>query len=818
MSEMDDAIREFLVESYENLDRLDTEMVQLEERPDDTQILASIFRTIHTIKGTCGFLGYGKLESVTHVGESLLARLREGKLRLDDAIASALLALVDAVRAMLKGIEESGNEGQGDYSELIATLSALKEGRTPSAPSAPATATVTAPAAAPAPAPASAQASTPAPTASTAADPASPSAAPASGSDSAPVARNAEGWPQLGRLLVDHSLADREQIQAALARQKAGDKRQLGEILIDAGVLTREQLADVLAHQNVHRTTPVSDGSVRVDVQLLDRLMNLVGELVLARNQLLQHTSTERDPTLASTTQRLNLVTTELQEGVMKTRMQPVGNVWNKLPRVVRDLAKQTHKEVRLEMEGQETELDRTIIESIKDPLTHIIRNSVDHGIEAPAAREAAGKPREGCIRLRAYHEGGQVNIEIADDGGGINAERVKAKALERGLLNPEQAARLSERELVNLIFLPGFSTAAQVSNISGRGVGMDVVKTNIEKIGGSVDVHSMPGSGTVLKLKIPLTLAIIPGLIVTAAGDRYAIPQVSLLELVRLEPAQVESGIEFVQGVPVHRLRGHLLPLLHLGEELGVGKPEFGAGPAVTIVVLQADGRQFGLVVDDVNDAEEIVVKPLARQLKGIQFYAGATIMGDGRVALILDVPGLAQRAHLVSEHETAGSAAGSESGEEREEGLQTVLLCRAGPALRLAIPLSRVARLEEFPRESLEEAGGRPAVQYRGEIMPLLRLSEVFGTALPAEEEAKLQVVVHTQNGRSLGLVVDQILDIVEDRCVVQAGTARSGTRGAAIVQQKVTEIVDLQALVAAHHPALLESPELANTGAAA
>ena len=377
--------------------------------------------------------------------------------------------------------------------------------------------------------------------------------------------------------------------------------------------------------------------------------MTLVGELVLARNQIVQYSGTLEDPAFLGTAQRLNLLTTELQAGVMKTRMQPIGTIWSKLPRIVRDMAVACGKKVRIDMDGQETELDKTIIEAIRDPLIHMVRNAVDHGIEPPDRRAALGKPAEGRLRLHAFHEGGKVIIEIADDGAGIDGGRVREKAVRVGLIAAEQAARLSDRELVGLVFLPGFSTTERVTHFSGRGVGMDVVRTNVEKIGGTVDLESHPGRGTTVKMKIPLTLAIIPALTVTTGGDRYAIPQVNLLELVRLEGERADRGIERIGDAPVYRLRGDLLPLVYLDRELQVetARP---AGGDVYIVVLQADDRQFGLVVDDIHDTEEIVVKPLQKQLKGIPVLSGATIMGDGRVALILDVLGLAQRANVVS------------------------------------------------------------------------------------------------------------------------------------------------------------------------
>ena len=476
--------------------------------------------------------------------------------------------------------------------------------------------------------------------------------------------------------------------------------------------------------------TAASESSIRVDVTLLDKLMNLVGELVLARNQILQFSNATEDAGLLAPSQRLNLITTELQEGVMKTRMQPIGNIWSKFPRTVRDVATMCGKQVRIEMEGKETELDKTIVEAIKDPLTHIVRNSVDHGIEKPERRVAVGKPAEGRLLLRAYHEGGQVIIEISDDGGGLDGDRIRRKAVEKGLITPEQAARMGEREGVNLIFLPGFSTAEKVTNVSGRGVGMDVVKTNIEKIGGTVDVQSKPGTGTTVRMKIPLTLAIIPALIVTSGGDRYAIPQISLLELVRLDGEDAQKGIELIQGVPVHRLRGRLLPLVYLNRELKVEDeaPDLSKLPAVNIVVLQADERQFGLVVDEINDTEEIVVKPLGKQLKGIRTFAGSTIMGDGRVALILDVLGVAQTSNVVSESRERALSDKEQHVASTAGERQTMLLFQCGADGRMAMDLSLVARLEEFKPEMVECAGDAQVVQYRGQIMPLLRVSDLF------------------------------------------------------------------------------------------
>ena len=614
MSGMDAIINEFIVESYENLDQLDQDLVGLEKNPGEVSILSSIFRTIHTIKGTCGFIGFSKLESVAHVGENLLSKLRDGELTLNPPITSALLAMVDAIRQMLSCIEESQNEGDVDYSELIGTLTTLLKGESSET----------------APVPA----------------------------ESSPTAEAVEASEEVAPVPQDEPPA---QVLVPEAKKEESPAPQAEP---SGGVEKKQEKASM------------ADTNIRVDVNLLDQLMNLVGELVLARNQILQFGDQGQDAAFAATTQHLNLVTTELQEGVMKTRMQPIGNVWNKFPRVVRDLATSCGKKIRLEMEGKETELDKTLIEAIKDPLTHIVRNSADHGIESPEDRKAAGKNEEGMLKLRAFHEGGQVNIEIIDDGGGIDPVKIKQKALEKNVITQEQAARMSDRELVNLVFAAGFSTAAKVTNVSGRGVGMDVVKTNIEKIGGTVDIQSKFKEGTTLKIKIPLTLAIIPALTVMTGGDRYAIPQVNLLELVLLEGEQAIKSVEFIQGAPVYRLRGHLLPLIYLHEELKVDKKE--DNDKVNIVVLQADERQFGLVVEGVRDTEEIVVKPLSQQLKGIPAFSGSTIMGDGKVALILDVMGLAQSARVVTQNRERARLESSDKEDGKATDKQTLLIDR--------------------------------------------------------------------------------------------------------------------------------------------
>jgi two-component system chemotaxis sensor kinase CheA len=801
---MDDIIKEFLVESYENLDRLDRDFVELEKH-QSAEILGSIFRAIHTVKGTCGFLGFSRLESVAHAGENLLSLLRDGRIEITPRITNTLLALVDAVRGMLATIESTGNDGERDYSALIETLDRLKQ-QGEASQAASIEPKQIQPVAFQKNRNASKEKSKGGSRTKASAARGAPTTSGAdigsSKQDSAESKTEPNGGPsrlKVGEILLTQGRLPPVDLDEGLKKQSEGDPRRLGEILMQQGSVKPAELLEALRIQGENKTATVSDTTVRVDVGLLDKLMNLVGELVLSRNQIMQYAATQENTTFLTASQHLNHVATELQEGVMKTRMQPIGNVWNKFPRVVRDLAASCGKQVRIEMDGAETELDRTIIEAIKDPMTHVVRNSVDHGIESPEARVAAGKPPEGRIFLRAFHEAGQVNIEMSDDGAGIDPERIKEKAVQRGLMSQEQVARMSERELVNLIFLPGFSTAEKVTNVSGRGVGMDVVKTNIEKISGAIDVQSKPGQGTTLKVKLPLTLAIIPALMVTTGEEYYAIPQASLLELVRVRGRNASTAIEMVHGAPVYRLRGNLLPLVYLHCELKVQSKTHGN--AVNIVVLQADDRQFGLVVDSISDSKDIVVKPLGKHLKGISAFSGATIMGDGKVALILDVGGISQSANVVSagRERIVGEASAIRQATGHES--EALLILRNGEEARVGIPLSVVARLEEFPISCVEKTGTRYVVQYRGEIMPLIRLSQVLNGASyihSQNQKDTIQVVVYRDRGRSVGFIVDQILDIVEDRITLTPDGRNHGILGSAVIQQRVTDILDMREII--------------------
>ncbi len=543
----------------------------------------------------------------------------------------------------------------------------------------------------------------------------------------------------------------------------------------------------------------VADSSIRVDVDLLDTLMRLVGELVLTRNQTLRAIMASSDQQLARTGQRLNLITSELQESVMKTRMQAIDHLWSKLPRVVRDLSSSVGKQVRLAMVGRETELDRSLLEAVKDPLTHLVRNAVDHGIEVPEARVAAGKPAEGVLTLRAYHEGGHVIVEVADDGKGMDPDRIAEVALRRGIISRDQMANMERREILNLVFRAGFSTAEKVTNVSGRGVGMDVVKTNIERIGGAVDVDSVLGQGTTWRLTIPLTLAIIQGLTVECGTERYAIPQVAVHELVYLD-GQNGRVIEHAMGAQVYRLRGKLLPLVRLDETLGL--PAGSGDRDVYVAVLQAEGRKFGLVVDRVLNTEEVVVKALSSRFKEIGMYAGATLLGDGRVALILDVPSLARRAKLnVGAVERAQQEIDAKQRGTREN-VDRLLIAGVGDR-RVAIPLDMVTRLEEFPVERLERVGSREVVQYRDQILPVLRLAQLLGVYPDTEGETTVPVVVYTERERSVALAVDRILDIVEDVVDAKRDFGDDGLNGSAVIQQRVTELLDVRRAIMAADP---------------
>ncbi len=765
MEDLGEIVGEFLMESHENLDQIDRDLVSLEQDPHSRDLISRIFRAIHTIKGTSGFLAFGRLEKLAHAGESLLSRLRDGVQAVTPETITTLLATIDGVRSLLATIEESGSEGEVDVEGIIAQVNAQMKVETPAD-----VAAVEPEALAETPEPLREEPVRPAPE---------------------PIENQRR---PLGEMLVESGAVQPGDIGSALQQQLDGDERKLGTILLEEGKAAPAAVNEALQAQTPKRS--IADSAIRVDVDLLDSLLNMVGELVLARNQLVRGVTETGDATLVRSAQRLGMITSELQAGIMKTRMQPIEHIWSKLPRVVRDLSNGLGKQVQLVMEGKDTELDRSLLEAVKDPLTHLVRNAVDHGIEEPARRTATGKTAEGTLTLRAYHEGGHVAVEVADDGAGLNVERIAQKAVENGLARPEQIAAMDRREIMAMVFMPGFSTAEKVTNVSGRGVGMDVVKTNIENIGGAVSVDSTPGEGTVWRLTIPLTLAIIQALTVDCGDQRYVVPQVAVLELVFIDGQSTK--IEYASGAPVYRLRGKLLPLVRLDRTLGL---DVGVDQGVYIMVLQADGRRFGLVVDRVLNTEEVVVKALNSRFKDIGLYAGATILGDGKVGLILDVSSLARRSHLTAEADrknligSSRATAGTGSGER--------LLVTAVGERRVAIPLDTVTRLEEFPRERIERAGAREVVQYRGQILPLVRLSHLLGAYGEEPEGETVSVVVYSEGPRSVALVVDRIVDIAENSTTARRDAEEDGLVGTAVIQQRVTELLDVRRAILAADP---------------
>jgi two-component system chemotaxis sensor kinase CheA len=698
---MDDLLADFLTETNENLAELDVALVTLERTPNDEATLSFIFRLVHTIKGTCGFLGLPRLERVAHAGENILGKIRDKELSVNPDIVSQILAALDCIKSIVAHLGATGSEPAGDDADLIVTLNATASGHT------------AAPAASPEPAP-------------------------------------------------EPTAAETSQGEPAAATPTS---------------------APTAAAQ-----------TIRVAVDVLEDLMTLVSELVLTRNQLLQLARTQENGAFSVPLQRLSHITSDLQEGVMKTRMQPIGNAWNKLPRLVRDLSREMGKKIELTMLGADTELDRQVLEFIKDPLTHMVRNSGDHGLETPDERRAAGKSDTGRITLNAFHEGGYIIIEIADDGRGLSIERIKAKALANGLATEAELLAMSEDNIARFIFRAGLSTADKVTAVSGRGVGMDVVKTNIERIGGTVDLKNRPGHGTTFTIKIPLTLAIVSALIVEAGKERFAIPQLSVVELVRARKEAdgiSESAIERINGTPVLRLRKRLLPLVSLSELLALGVAATGDDGAY-IVVAQVGTNMLGIIVDRVFDTEEIVVKPVAPILRHVTMFSGNTILGDGSVIMILDPNGIARATGV-----GAGAGAGAGGTKQMEvastettqsDKKTTMLLFRANGDQKMAVPLGLVARLEDIPRERIELSCGEPVTQYRGKLMPLVPISGIHD---PDRETQS--VLVFADRDRAMGLMVDQIIDVVDDRLAIELGGARPGLLGTAVIRGEATDIID-------------------------
>ncbi|QDT64253.1 hybrid sensor histidine kinase/response regulator [Calycomorphotria hydatis] len=768
----DDILQEFLAESWENLGQLDTEIVLLEKEPNNSDLIASIFRTIHTIKGTCGFIGLTNLGSVAHSAENVLGKMRDRELAVTPGAISLVLEAIDAIKKLLEGLEATSEEPKTDYSMLNSMLDALAAGASdqPSESIAPEISeTITA---------------TEVEEVTAVAEPAEQ-----------PVA------PITEQIVVEQPVAE-QQIAAELIASPVVEQPAAPPVVekVPDSVASIEEPAVETSRKSV------ADLSIRVNVDVLERLMNLVGELVLTRNQLLQLSRGDEESKYAAPITHLNRVTTDLQEGVMKTRMQPIGNAWNKLPRLIRDLEQLTGKQIELEMTGAETELDRTVLDAIKDPLTHMIRNSADHGLETPDERVAVGKPEVGMIHLDAFHEGGHVIIQVIDDGRGINAEKVLAKAIDRGLVSEADAAKMSQSELLQLIFHPGFSTAEKISSISGRGVGMDVVRAAIERIGGTVDLSSTHGAGTKIRIKIPLTLAIISALVVESGGESFAIPQLGVVELVRLSSEDRER-IERIHDKEVFRLRDRLLPLVYLNEVLGLDDTttDDNEHQDVNIVVVQVGEDQFGLIVSKVFDTEEIVVKPVGRLLKDLTVYQGTTILGDGRVIMILDVTGIAaesgglQRGAIQHHY-------GNDVEFDHSQRATSMLLFRAGESTVMAVPLSLVARLEETHSHEIENSGTGMVMQYRGSLLPLQYVS---GHGPVGERPDPQPVIVFTEGDRSMGLLVDEILDIREERLIIERQSSQAGVLGTAIINGNATDVIDTQYYVTQATPNWFDGP---------
>ncbi|WP_315828535.1 hybrid sensor histidine kinase/response regulator [Bradyrhizobium sp. SZCCHNG3015] len=779
---MDDLLREFLTETSESLDTVDNQLVKFEQEPNNAKILDNIFRLVHTIKGTCGFLGLPRLEALAHAGETLMGKFRDGMPVTAEAV-TVILSSIDRIKEILAGLEATEAEPEGADRDLIEKLEAMVEqGMAAMA----------------------AGASAPAPIAD--APPLAPEAPAA-----APV--EAKGKEMTQGTLIDQTLerplrpgevsldelerAFRETaIEAPAPVAKAEAKAEPAPVAEAPAPAVKEAKAPKdkpaakksMADETVVEGDRIANQSIRVNVDTLEHLMTMVSELVLTRNQLLEISRRNEDTEFKVPLQRLSNVTAELQEGVMKTRMQPIGNAWQKLPRIVRDLSSELGKQIELEMHGADTELDRQVLDLIKDPLTHMVRNSADHGLETPAERLAAGKGEQGTIRLSAYHEGGHIIICIADNGRGLNTEKIKAKALSSGLVSEAELEKMSEAQIHKFIFAPGFSTAAAITSVSGRGVGMDVVRTNIDQIGGTIDIKSVAGEGSSVTIKIPLTLAIVSALIVEAAGDRFAIPQLSVVELVRAR-ANSEHRIERIKDTAVLRLRNKLLPLIHLKKLLKIDDGAASDPENGFIVVTQVGSQTFGIVVDGVFHTEEIVVKPMSTKLRHIDMFSGNTILGDGAVIMIIDPNGIAKAlgASGSSAHDMGDEASAHHIG--TGEQTTSLLVFRAGSSQPKAVPLGLVTRLEELPADKIEFSNGRYMVQYREQLMPLVAMEGVTIAAQGAQP-----ILVFADDGRSMGLVVDEIIDIVEERLNIEVGGSSQGILGSAVIKGQATEVIDV------------------------
>jgi two-component system chemotaxis sensor kinase CheA len=750
----DKIINKFLLETKELTEKIEFGFDKLNENPEDQELLSSILKQINILNEQAVFFNFKNLEGIAYFIEDIISKLRDGLYLVDPEIINVLFESIDHIKIILGNLLTTKTEGNEDHLEIILKLKILGE----------------------------------------------------------KYARKAVQCKTEEKKEVSEEPPPSVEIKNETIIQKEENLmvNQIEEpeiIVPKIEKVKKESVQEKVPDNSTNGEIPsnvqtVTESNIRVDTSLLDNLMNLAGELVLSRNRIVQLASKSDDIELINASQSMNLITTEIQEKIMKTRMQQIGNVFNKFPRVVRDLSKSGGKEVELVLQGAETELDKTILEAIKDPLTHIIRNSIDHGFELPSVRTSKGKPAHGTLTMHAYHQGGQVIIEISDNGAGIDIERVKRKAIENGLIAADRASGMSDRDAMSLLFKPGFSTAEKVTNISGRGVGMDVVKTNIEKLGGTVDIQSEAGEGTVIRIKIPLTLAIIPALIVHSSGERFAIPQINLVELVRLEENDIEKTIEKVGDAEFYRLRGEILPLIRLSEVLNL-KPLNGTKTAGTnIVVLVGIGKQFGLIVDGIIDTEEIVVKPMSKHLKNIHLFAGATIMGDGKVALILDVVNLAASEKLQVDREEL-TQKGEENIDDSARELQSLLLFNVSDYEQFAVPLTLVSRLEKIKVSDIEVTGGKEVIRYRGASMPVIRLENYLSVAPPQMSEEAYIISFELEN-QNVGFYVSKILDAIETNVVLDKETFKKpGLLGSSIIQNKITLLLDVYTIIEMYDP---------------
>jgi two-component system chemotaxis sensor kinase CheA len=722
---MDELLQEFLGETSEHLDTVDRELVRFEREPNNRDILRNIFRLVHTVKGTCGFIGLPRLEALTHAAESVMGQFRDGA-TVNAIAVTAILETIDRVKEILAELADKGQEPPGNDEVLIGELQALADqAKHELAQSAP-------------------------------------------GAEADPVAA----------YLARHAAPPSEDALDLVFQSAPGPER--GPDGRVAAAAPEAASDDAGPREN----RPVGPATLRVNVGTIEHLMTMVSELVLTRNQLLEISRRQEDAALKAPLQRLSLITAELQDGVMKTRMQPIGNAWSKLPRIVRDLSGELGKRIELVVEGADTELDRQILDLIKDPLTHMVRNCADHAIEPPSERRAAGKPAHGTIRLAAYHEGGSVTIVVSDDGRGLDIERIRRKAIQQGLGQEAEIARMSDAQIGRFIFHPGFSTAESVTAVSGRGVGMDVVKANVDTIGGLIDIASTAGQGTTITIKIPLTLAIVSALIVASGEQRFAIPQIVVRELVRVK-AGADHRVEQINGAPVLRLRGRLLPIIALAGLMGT---EAAAADDGFIVVTQIGERQFGILVDSVLHTEEIVVKPMSTKLRQIPIFSGNTILGDGAVVLIVDPNGVATLVGAATSADAAEPSA--EAGPSPAGERTTMLVFRTGAAGLKAVPLSLVTRLEEVEAEQLERSGGRVLMNYRGRLMPIVPVDDV-----QIRTSGLQPLVIIAEGDLTMGLAVDAIVDIVDEVLDVELlAMLDQGVVGSAIIRGRATEILDL------------------------